>query len=840
MAGVVRLSRGRIAQKLFCSFVSQTTVRNIKLKQRICFHTSSYLNVLGQEIKMPSLSPTMTEGTIVNWLKKEGDTITPGDVLCEIQTDKAVMSFETEEEGILAKILVDSGTKDIKVGSLIALMVAEGEDWKAVEIPGIASPPGIPGKGGSAPSSVGGNSSSSYSGGGSVPGLEVKMPSLSPTMSEGTIVAWKKKEGDKINPGDALCEIQTDKAIMTFEVEEEGVLAKILVPQGTTNIQVGTLIALIVEPDANWKDVRIPGAEVPVADVPVADHSARVAVASPSFVTGSVPGQEINMPSLSPTMSEGTIISWKKNEGDKINPGDALCEIQTDKAIMTFEVEEEGILAKILVPAGTANVKVGTLIALMVEEGTDWQDVKIPGDVSIAAKPVSVSAPAPTFTTGSVPGLEVKMPSLSPTMSEGVIVSWVKKEGEKINPGDVLCEIQTDKAVMSFETEEEGVLAKILAPANSGPVKVGSLIAMIVDEGKDWKDVAIPVIGAPAAAPTAAPAPAPAVPKPQPVPSGFHVVGDFAPAVRTLLERYHLTGKEVTPTGRNKRLLKGDVLKYVADNKLSPKPPEPVPLPVKKAPAAKPPTPVSKPPEPGRKVGTNYTDIEVSSMRRTIANRLTQSKTEIPHAYSTLEAQIDGLLSARKQLQNLGVKVSVNDFVVKAVASALKQCPFINVLYAQDQIKPSSTIDISIAVATPNGLITPIVKSADKKSIDEISLEIQKLAEKARLGKLQLNEFQGGSFTISNLGMFGIREFSAIINPPQCAILAVGGGQLTIKPDGSKATMMSATLSYDARAMMEDEVALFMEILEGYLENPASLLLTGATIKVKSKATYEL
>jgi len=423
----------------------------------------------------------------------------------------------------------------------------------------------------------------------------------------------------------------------------------------------------------------------------------------------------------------------------------------------------------------------------------------------------------------------VKMPSLSPTMTEGIIVQWLKKEGDAIAPGDVLCEIQTDKAVMSFETEDEGILAKILVPEGSKePVKFGSLIALTVAEGEDWKDVAIPTAGA-LPAPATPPAPASA---PSPASAASHEPHHYGPAVTRLLSQYQLSANQITATGRNKKLLKGDVLKYISDNNLQPKPPLPVPPPGQKA--SREASPVSPavgaaplPPKPR----SGYTDHELSNMRKTIAKRLTMSKTQIPHAYSQVEAEIDSLLSLRKQLAQVGVKVSLNDFVINAVALALRQCPYMNTLYINDQIVPQTTVDISVAVATDAGLITPIVKNADAKSVDQISADVRDLAARAREGKLQLHEFQGGSFTISNLGMFGIAEFSAIINPPQCAILAVGGGRPVFDSDSRPVTLMTSTLSYDSRSVEPDEVAAFMAVLRAYLQNPASLLLPTETPK---------
>ncbi|KAL1461447.1 hypothetical protein WDU94_013346 [Cyamophila willieti] len=584
----------------------------------------------------------------------------------------------------------------------------------------------------------------------------------------------------------------------------------------------------MVEEGEDWKNISVSSSASAPAPAP--------ASAPPAATSGgSVPGQEINMPSLSPTMTEGTIVKWLKKEGDAVSPGDVLCEIQTDKAVMAFETEEEGILAKILVPGDTKDVKVGTMIALMVGEGEDWKDVAIPGAAPATSAPTGEQQAIPP-SGGSVQGQEIKMPSLSPTMSEGTIVKWLKKEGDAVAPGDVLCDIQTDKAVMSFETEEEGILAKILVPADS-LVQVGKLIALMVSEGEDWKDVAIPGSGpvaAPAssapAQPTAKPAPAPSTTAPAHHPPKPH---EYGPAVHRLLEQYQLSSKDITPSGRNSKLLKSDVLKFIEQKKLQPLPPLPVPLPVVSKPAAA--STASSPP-PSSKPRSGYTDVEVSNMRRTIAKRLTESKTQIPHMYSSVESSMDKTMALRAQLKSAGINVSVNDFVIKAVALALRQCPLVNCLYSKDEVVSHPTVDISVAVATDNGLITPIVKNADDKAIDAISAEVRELANKARQNKLQLHEFQGGSFTISNLGMFGITEFSAIINPPQCAILAVGGGQPYIDIHGNPVSRMTAQLSYDARAISETAAAEFLQVFKLYLENPAALVLSSPASQVKTQA----
>lgn len=437
-------------------------------------------------------------------------------------------------------------------------------------------------------------------------------------------------------------------------------------------------------------------------------------------------------------------------------------------------------------------------------------------------------------------GIPVKMPSLSPTMSEGTIVKWLKQEGDEVQPGDIICDIQTDKAVVSFEVEEEGILAKILLKEDSKDVPVGKLIAVMVDPGEDWKSVEIPAEAADSSAPTesAEPAPEPAQQQQETTAtkefSGMRHAGTMpttiGPAVRTLLELYDIDASKVTATGPHSNLVKGDVLAYITEHRLTPQPPTPVPAPSKGAVAtpggAPAPPPVQRSPATADS-GQGYIDIPLSSMRKTIAKRLTQSKTEIPHAYMQSEARIDRLLGVRKQLKAEGIQASLNDYIIKTAALCLRLHPEMNCVWNGELLERSPAVDISVAVATEAGLITPIVVDAAGSSVGDISRQVQDLAGRARQGKLKPHEFIGGTFTISNLGMFGVGEFSAIINPPQCGILAVGGGRTELALDGSPETWLTCTLSYDARAVSEPEAAAFMETLAALLEKP-DLLLAGA------------
>lgn len=530
------------------------------------------------------------------------------------------------------------------------------------------------------------------------------------------------------------------------------------------------------------------------------------------------------MPSLSPTMEAGTIVKWLKKEGDKIDAGDAIADIQTDKAVMAMEFDDEGILAKIIVPEGTKDIKVGTLIALTVEADEDWKSVEMPDSVSSApaAAPSAPSAPSAAPAASAAveppPGQNnVSMPALSPTMTSGTIVKWLKKEGDEIEPGDGLAEIQTDKAVMTFEVEDEGVFAKILVPEGS-QVEVGDLIAITVEKGMDWKNVVVPTVTkASAAAPPAPAAPAAAAASAaptgdkKPAPSGQV----YGLAVKRLLEEYGLSSGSINGTGRPNRLLKSDVLAYIAANN------------VKKVAleAAEPATAGAKKPShvPTGKPSA-YEDIPVSNIRAVIAKRLGESKSSIPHSYAYIDIKLDKLMEIRNDLKADNIKVSVNDFVTKAVAHALVECPGINTLYQNGQIIRMPRVDVSVAVATETGLITPIVFDTTAKSLLEISNNIKELAEKARTGRLKPEEFQGGTFTISNLGMFGIKQFSAIINPPQTAILAVGGGHEELDATLRKTTKMSATLSYDRRAIDEEQAADFLAVLKAMLDDPSFLV----------------
>jgi pyruvate dehydrogenase E2 component (dihydrolipoamide acetyltransferase) len=425
--------------------------------------------------------------------------------------------------------------------------------------------------------------------------------------------------------------------------------------------------------------------------------------------------------------------------------------------------------------------------------------------------------------------VEILMPALSPTMEEGTLAKWLKAEGDTIAAGDVICEIETDKATMEFEAVDEGVLGKILVADGTAGVKVNQLIGLILEEGEDasalegYKAGGAAPAPAAAAAPEAAPTPVAAAPTPVAAPTGGARV--FAsPLARRLAAQQGLDLSAIAGSGPKGRIVKHDIdaaLK-AGTGKAAASAPAPAPV---AAPA--PAKPVALPDAP-------HTALPNSTMRKVIAKRLTESKQTVPHFYLTVDVELDALLALRKDLndraEGLGqaYKLSVNDLIIKAVALALKQVPAANASWTDEAIIQWSDVDVSVAVATEGGLITPIVRKADQKGLATISNEMKELAKKARDGKLKPEEFQGGGFTISNLGMYGIREFAAIINPPQGCILAVGAGdQRPVVKDGALAvaTVMSCTLSVDHRVVDGAVGAQFMAAFKKLIQDPMAMML---------------
>jgi pyruvate dehydrogenase E2 component (dihydrolipoamide acetyltransferase) len=422
--------------------------------------------------------------------------------------------------------------------------------------------------------------------------------------------------------------------------------------------------------------------------------------------------------------------------------------------------------------------------------------------------------------------IEIKMPALSPTMEEGKLAKWLVKEGDKVAAGDILAEIETDKATMEFEAIDEGTVTSLAVAEGAEGVKVGTVIATISAEGEaaPVKPAAVPAAApAPAATAPVAAAPSPAAPvaAATPATSGTRVFA--SPLARRLAAEKSIDLGGVTGTGPGGRIVRADI-DALAGGSAAPAAPAPAPVVAVAASAA--PAPVAIP-----DFGIPYEAEKLNNVRKTIARRLTEAKQTIPHIYLTLDVRLDALLKLRgelnKALEAEGVKLSVNDLVIKALGRALLRTPKCNVSFAGEELRKYSRVDISVAVAAPSGLITPIIVDAGSKAVSQISKEMKALADKAREGKLQPHEYQGGTASLSNLGMFGIKQFDAVINPPQAMILAVGAGeQRPYVVDGALAiaTVMSVTGSFDHRAIDGADGAALMQAFKEIVENPLALV----------------
>jgi pyruvate dehydrogenase E2 component (dihydrolipoamide acetyltransferase) len=465
--------------------------------------------------------------------------------------------------------------------------------------------------------------------------------------------------------------------------------------------------------------------------------------------------------------------------------------------------------------------------------------------------------------------INILMPALSPTMEEGTLAKWLKKEGDKVASGEVMAEIETDKATMEFEAVEEGVLGKIVVPEGTEGVKVNDVIAVLLEEGESAADIATGPGGAAAPAKAEAPKPAAATPpaeaKPEArkgngadaLPAGLKGYGAAAgqpvepaparaagervfasPLARRIAKEKGLDLAALTGSGPHGRIVKADVeaakpgAAPAAQPAAQPSgpPAAAAPGPAKPAPAA---AAAAVDPEAVKKAYADraFEEIKLDGMRRTIAARLSEAKSTIPHFYLRREIELDALMKFRSQLNReleaRGVKLSVNDFIIKACALALRQVPGCNAVWAGDRVLQFKAADVAVAVAIEGGLFTPVIRDADAKSLSAISAEMKDLAARARARKLAPHEYQGGAFAISNLGMMGIENFDAVINPPHASILAVGAGlQKPVVKDGEirVATVMSTTLSVDHRVIDGALGADFLAAVKANLEAPLGML----------------
>ncbi|RKG93388.1 pyruvate dehydrogenase complex dihydrolipoamide acetyltransferase [Corallococcus terminator] len=548
----------------------------------------------------------------------------------------------------------------------------------------------------------------------------------------------------------------------------------------------------------------------------------------------------IQMPSLSPTMKEGKIIKWLKKVGDKIASGDAIAEVETDKSNLEVEAYDDGFLLEISVPEGEV-ATVGAPIGYLGAKGE-----KVSGGAAAPAaaaaqkteapKAAAPSAPKaeapaakppaqPAAAAGSGEGIALLMPSLSPTMKEGKIVKWLKKAGDKVSSGDAIAEVETDKSNLEVEAYDDGTLARIVV--NEGDMAtVGAPIAFLTPKG------AKAGASAPAAPKAPAPQQAPAAAAPS-APAGAQVVPlrrEAAPAAsgggrlrasplaKRIAQERGLDLAQVRGTGPLGRVVKRDVEQALGQG-LAKAPAQAAAPQAKKAGAQPEARAFGTRPEPQA--------VPMSSMRKVIGQRMAEVKPGVPHFYLTVEVEMEAAVKIREEAKALDVKVSVNDIIVKAAAIALRRSPKMNVSLQGDQVLHYGTVDVGIAVAIEDGLITPIIRDADLKGLQTISAESRDMAERARKRALKPAEYTGGSLTVSNLGMYGIDQFIAVINPPQSAILAVGAvAEKAVARDGQVVVrkVMTVTLSGDHRVIDGATGAEYLRELKGLLEHPTRLL----------------
>jgi len=528
----------------------------------------------------------------------------------------------------------------------------------------------------------------------------------------------------------------------------------------------------------------------------------------------------VNMPRLSDTMEEGVVAKWLKKVGDTVKEGDILAEIETDKATMEFESFYSGTLLYIGLKEGET-APVDTLLAIIGEKGEDISALIGGGAAAAPAAAAPATAETPAAATSApaaaMPeGVQiVTMPRLSDTMTEGTVASWLKKVGDTVKEGDILAEIETDKATMEFESFYAGTLLYIgIKEGESAPID--SLLAIIGPAGTDVNAVLAAAKGgsapATAAAPAKAEAPAAAAPA---APAATTTDGRVfaSPLAKKIAQDKGINLSEVKGSGENGRIVRKDVEGFTPSAK-----------PVAAASTEKAAAPVAYVP-----VGEEVTEeVKNSQMRKTIAKRLSESKFTAPHYYLTIEVDMENAMASRSQINNLpDTKVSFNDMVVKACAMALRKHPQVNTSWKGDVTVYNKHVHIGVAVAIEDGLVVPVLKFADNLSLSQIGVLVKDLAGKARNKKLTPAEMDGSTFTVSNLGMFGVEQFTSIINQPNSAILSVGA--IVEKPvvkDGQIVVghTMKLCLACDHRTIDGATGAQFLQTLKAYIENPVTML----------------
>jgi pyruvate dehydrogenase E2 component (dihydrolipoamide acetyltransferase) len=587
----------------------------------------------------------------------------------------------------------------------------------------------------------------------------VKMPKMSDTMTEGVIASWLKKVGDTVKSGDILAEVETDKATMELESYEDGTLLYIG-PKESESVPVDGVLAIIGKKDEDISDLlkgidggggstakaaEAPAKEQPKAEAPKEDKQpaeaktekkAEAPKAEADADTSDIKASVVTMPKMSDTMTEGTIVSWLKKVGEKVKSGDILAEVETDKATMELEAYEDGTLLYIGVEEGSA-VEVDAVLAVIGEQGADYQRL-----------------------------LKGKSAAKGDGGASGKSDSDQKAQEANVQ----------DSREENAKTDEKIESATVSTPP-SGSV---SDQAQGAEDGKAEGEGRGRIFASPLA--------------------------------RKLAEEKGYKLADIKGSGESGRIIQRDVEGYQPAAKQAAKP--------QAAPAA---APAQATPS-----GEPYKEVAVSQMRKIIAKRLAESKFSAPHFYLTMEIDMDKAMAARASINEISpVKVSFNDLVIKAAAAALRQHPGVNSSWLGDKIRYNNQINIGVAVAVEEGLLVPVVRNADQKSLSAIAAEVKDLGGKAKSKKLQPSDWEGNTFTISNLGMFGIDEFTAIINPPDACILAVGGIKETpvVRNGEIKiGNVMKVTLSCDHRVVDGAVGSAFLQTLRNLLQDPVRIL----------------
>ncbi len=541
----------------------------------------------------------------------------------------------------------------------------------------------------------------------------------------------------------------------------------------------------------------------------------------------------VRMPKMSDTMEEGVIAIWHKKVGDKVDSGELMAEIETDKATMDYESYNEGTVIYLGAEEGDS-VKVDGILAIVGDAGEDFQAL-LNGSATATSEPkeeVEASASTPIaadtsekIDTSSINAEVVRMPKMSDTMEEGTISAWHKKVGDNVESGELMADVDTDKATMEYESYNDGTVL-YLGAAEGEAVKVDGILAIVGEQGADFEAlIKAEAQGtsddAPAAEPaSAAPeasAPSAVAPAPAPVTSSAsNGRVKASPLAKRLASDKGIDISQVPGSGEGGRIVKRDVEGFV-------------PAAAQAAPTSAPATEQAAPIQLPTVVGEeSFVDVKLSQMRKVIARRLGESKFAAPHFYLTMEINMDKAIEARKSMNEVSlVKISYNDMVIKAAAVALRKHPGVNSSWLEDRIRTNHHVHIGVAVAVEEGLLVPVVKFADNKQLSHISAEVKDLGGKAKSKKLQPQEMEGNTFTISNLGMFGIEEFTAIINPPDACIMAVGGiKQTAIVKDGQLAigNIMKVTMSCDHRVVDGAVGSAFLQTFKSLLEDPVRIL----------------